>query len=175
MRNHIIKPIFMNKSLLARYIAVGFIVGIALYLVAAPNTTHADLNNTANNLKSATLVVNGHLTICKLDKSHVEIVRTIRRVEVTFYTSTPDQTDSTPDIMANGEKVYDGAIATNMLPFGTQVKIPKLFGDKIFIVADRMHPRFSQRVDVWLPGGEAGKKEAFRLGKQRLDIQIVES
>lgn len=164
----------MNKSLLIRSIAMGFVVGIALYAMVAPNTTHADLNNTKNTAKS-TLVYNGKLTLCKLDKNHVEVVRTIKRVEVTFYTSTPDQTDDNPTEMANGEEVYDGAIATNMLPFGTQVKIPKLFGDKIFTVADRMHPRFSERVDVWLPGGEEGKKEAFRLGKQRLDIQIVDS
>lgn len=174
VENHIIKPIYMNKSLLARYIVMGFIVGTALYAIVAPNTTHADLNNVSNEVK-ATLVHNGHLTICKLDKDHVEVVRTIKKVEITFYTSTKDQTDDTPNIMASGNQVYDGAIATNMFPFGTKVRIPRLFGDKVFTVEDRMHERFSKRVDVWLPGGESGKKEAFRLGKQRLDIEIVES
>lgn len=90
-------------------------------------------------------------------------------VVVTAYSSTPDQTDSTPNIMANGKHVYDGAIAANFLPFGTKVKFPKLFGDKIFIVEDRMHERFSDRADIWMETRQA----AINFGLRRVVIEIV--
>jgi len=91
------------------------------------------------------------------------------RVVLSAYSSTPDQTDSTPFIMASGKHVYDGAIAANFLPFGTKVKFPKLFGDKIFIVEDRMHERFSDRADIWMETRQA----AINFGLRRLVIEIV--
>ena len=54
---------------------------------------------------------------------------------VTAYSSTPDQTDATPFITANGTTVHDGIIAANWLKFGTRVRIPDMFGDKVFIPA----------------------------------------
>ncbi len=62
-------------------------------------------------------------------------------MRITAYSSTVDQTDSTPFITANGVHVHDGVVATNALPFGTQIKIPALFGDKVFTVEDRMARR----------------------------------
>ena len=39
---------------------------------------------------------------------------------VSAYNNLPEQTDSTPDIMASGNRVYEGAIACPIwLPFGT--------------------------------------------------------
>ena len=69
--------------------------------------------------------------------------RFTRQVVVTFYSSTIDQTDSTPFITANGTYVRDGIVASNFLVFGTVVKFPELFGDKRFVVMDRMNPRYS--------------------------------
>ena len=62
-------------------------------------------------------------------------------VLATAYSSTPDQTDATPFITAWNTRVRDGILAANFLPFGTLVKIPEVFGDKIFVVEDRMHQR----------------------------------
>ncbi|MEK9183351.1 MAG: hypothetical protein AAB849_02480 [Patescibacteria group bacterium] len=77
-------------------------------------------------------------------------VKTVKAV-LTAYSSTPNQTDSTPFVTANGKRVYDGLVAANWLPFGTRVKFPELFGDKIFTVNDRMNQRFGHgRVDLWL-------------------------
>ena len=59
----------MNKSPLIRSIIIGFISGIVLYGVIAPQTINADLNNSTVKLSPSTLIYNGHLTICKLDKS----------------------------------------------------------------------------------------------------------
>ena len=40
-------------------------------------------------------------------------------VTVTSYSSTPDQTDDSPFVTANGTWVHDGTLAANFLPFGT--------------------------------------------------------
>lgn len=89
---------------------------------------------------------------------------------ITAYTSTPDQTDSTPDIAASGKKVYDGMIAANGLPFGTKIKIPALYGEKIFTVDDRMNKRYGYgRMDIWL---NTTKAEARKFGVQRVAVEI---
>ncbi|MDD2758168.1 MAG: hypothetical protein PHD72_02215 [Patescibacteria group bacterium] len=89
---------------------------------------------------------------------------------ITAYTSTPDQTDDTPDIAATGKHVYDGMIAANWLPFGTKVKIPALYGDKIFTVDDRMNKRYGYgRMDIWL---DATKAEARQFGVKRVEVEI---
>ncbi|HZZ99784.1 MAG TPA: hypothetical protein VFK07_03735 [Candidatus Paceibacterota bacterium] len=90
-------------------------------------------------------------------------------VLVTAYSSTPDQTDSSPFITADGSYVHDGIVAANFLPFGTVIKIPEIFGDKIFVVEDRMNKRFSDRVDVWFPNRNLAKQ----FGAQKLTIEIV--
>lgn len=92
-----------------------------------------------------------------------------KKVVITAYSSTPDQTDNNPFVMANGKRVHDGAIAANFLPFGTKVRIPDLYGDKIFVVEDRMHERFSKRVDIWMPN----RQDAIKFGKQTGDIEII--
>jgi 3D (Asp-Asp-Asp) domain-containing protein len=76
---------------------------------------------------------------------------TVVGLRITAYASVPDETDSTPFITANGTYVHDGIVASNMLPFGTRIMIPSLFGKKVFTVEDRMAPRFSQDVDIWMP------------------------
>lgn len=88
-------------------------------------------------------------------KNEQEIPSQILNLWVTAYSSTPEETDDTPFITALGTKVRDGIIASNLLPFGTKVKIPELFGDKIFVVEDRMHRRKENFLDVWMPSKEA--------------------
>jgi len=67
----------------------------------------------------------------------------IRKVKViiTAYSSTVWQTDDTPFITASGAFVEDGIVANNLFPFGTEIKIPELYGDKIFVVEDRKHQK----------------------------------
>ena len=91
-------------------------------------------------------------------------------VVMTAYTSTPDQTDDTPDIAASGKHVYDGMLAANWLPMGTKVKIPELYGDKIFTIDDRMNKRYGYgRMDIWL---DTTKAEARKFGVKRLTVEI---
>lgn len=88
----------------------------------------------------------------------------------TAYTSSVDETDSSPFITASGSRTHPGTLAANFLPFGTKVKIPSHFGDRIFTVEDRLHKRFSDRVDVWMET----KKEAFAFGKRRVSVVVIE-
>ncbi|MDA1337376.1 MAG: hypothetical protein O3C23_01255 [bacterium] len=91
-------------------------------------------------------------------------------VIVTAYSSTPEQTDSTPFITASGTYVRDGIVAANFLPIGTKIKLPDIYGDRIFVVEDRMHPRKQWMVDVWF----ASYKEAKEFGAKTTYIQVLE-
>src|SRR3989338_8168132 len=81
-----------------------------------------------------------------------EVVDTYK-ITVTAYSSTVDQTDSTPCFTANDFDLCthnrEDVIAANFLPFGTKVRIPEYFGDRIFTVQDRMNARYYYRADVW--------------------------
>lgn len=89
---------------------------------------------------------------------------------ITAYTSTPGQTDDSPFIAASGKRVHDGMIAANGLPFGTQIKIPALYGDKIFVVEDRMNSRYGLgRMDIWL---DTTRAEAMKFGVKRVQVEI---
>jgi 3D (Asp-Asp-Asp) domain-containing protein len=79
---------------------------------------------------------------------------------VTGYSSSYDETDNDPFITAYNTLVRDGIAASNILPFGTKIKIPQLFGDKIFIIEDKMNPRFNENLDIWFKT----KEEALEFG-----------
>lgn len=90
------------------------------------------------------------------------------KVVVTGYTSRVSETDNDPFVTASGHLVEDGVIAANFLPFGTKVRIPELFGDKVFVARDRMAPKYNNRVDIWFND----TKEAFELGVQNTTIEV---
>lgn len=92
-------------------------------------------------------------------------------VDATAYTSSVEECDSDPFITADGSTTRDGIIAANFLPFNTKVRIPELFGDKIFEVHDRMNARYWYRVDVWMEK----KPDMRQFGIHRnVKIEIVE-
>ena len=96
--------------------------------------------------------------------------KVIKTAVITAYTSTPGQTDDTPFIAASGKRVHDGMIAANGLPFGTRVKIPSVYGEKIFLVEDRMNSRYGYgRFDVWL---DMSRAEARKFGVKRVEVEI---
>jgi 3D (Asp-Asp-Asp) domain-containing protein len=90
-------------------------------------------------------------------------------VWVTAYSSTPEETDETPFITASGKKVSYGIVAANFFDFGTKIKIPEIFGDKIFVVEDRMHQRKKNFIDIWMPT----KEEAQKFGIVKTKIQVL--
>lgn len=98
-------------------------------------------------------------------------------VDATAYTSSVEETDSDPFITADGSTTRDGIIAANFLPFGTKVRIPEAFGDKVFEVHDRMNSKYDNRskyrprIDVWMEK----KKDMREFGyKPAVKLEIVE-
>jgi 3D (Asp-Asp-Asp) domain-containing protein len=84
-------------------------------------------------------------------------VITTLSMRITAYASVPEETSDHPFITASGEHVYDGVVASNILPFGTKIQIPGLFGNKVFVVEDRMNRRFKNTIDIWMPSKLAAK------------------
>lgn len=101
-------------------------------------------------------------------EKNYEVIKTYP-VRATAYSSTVDQTDSTPFVTASGTYVKDGIIAANFLPFGTQIRIPEIFGDKIFMVEDRMNKRYWHNVDIWFPERQLAKE----FGVKNITIEVV--
>lgn len=91
--------------------------------------------------------------------------------QVTVYNSTPEQTDGDPFTTASGERVRDGIVAANCLPFGTKLRMPDLFGDKIFVVKDRLAPGKScYIIDIWQEVSQNVKS----FGAPLTRIEIIE-
>jgi 3D (Asp-Asp-Asp) domain-containing protein len=128
-----------------------------------------------NKLSSAINNFASSLNLQKTDlkeaaKQEVEpSVKAERKIVVTAYSSTPDQTDSSPFLTANGSFVKEGVIACNFLKFGTKVRIPEVYGDKILVVQDRMAIYNSHKVDVWMET----RAEALQFGVKRLTLEIL--
>lgn len=120
-------------------------------------------------LKQAkSLMASTNLFVMPVDREMPDKV--ITKAVITAYTSTPGQTDDSPFIAASGKRVHDGMIAANGLPFGTRVKIPAVYGEKIFVVEDRMNSRYGYgRFDVWL---DMSRDEARKFGVKRVDVEI---
>lgn len=90
---------------------------------------------------------------------------------VTAYSSSVDETDDTPFLTASGEYVRDGIVAANFLPFGTRIRIPEIFGNKIFVVKDRMASKHAEKVDIWFQSKELAKT----FGKKKLNVEVLDS
>jgi len=158
--NKIKKAVLGDKNPLIVSIFAGIVVGICLLGILVPNRSIAD-SDSATNASYVAMATN----------VAQKAVKTIK-VIVTAYSSTPEQTDDTPFITASGKEVADGIIANNMLPFGTKVRIPKLYGDKIFVVEDRMNRRKSDyHIDIWFPT----YTQAKNFGVKTVDIEVLES
>jgi 3D (Asp-Asp-Asp) domain-containing protein len=162
--------ILRGTSRLTRSIFAGIILTVCLLGIITPHITDADFANT----KNATFVAkatNDTKKVVKTTNVAKKVVKTIN-VVITAYSSTPDQTDDSPFITASGKTVADGIIANNLLPFGTKVRIPKLYGDKVFVVQDRMNRRMGNyRFDIWFPD----RTSALKFGVKATDIEVLES
>jgi len=98
------------------------------------------------------------------------MARQLKTIRVTGYSSSVQECDSSPFITASGTRVHEGTLAANCLPFGTKVRIPELFGDKIFTVEDRLNRRFGcSTIDVWQPD----RGSALKIGSQYTTIEIL--
>jgi 3D (Asp-Asp-Asp) domain-containing protein len=93
---------------------------------------------------------------------------------MTAYNSEAAQCYGDPCITANGfnlcEHNTEDSVAANFLKFGTRIRIPELFGDRVFVVRDRMNSRYQDRVDVWMKE----KQDALNFGLKYAKIEILE-
>jgi 3D (Asp-Asp-Asp) domain-containing protein len=93
---------------------------------------------------------------------------------MTAYNSEASQCYGNPCITANGfnlcEHDTEDSVAANFLKFGTRIRIPELFGDRVFVVRDRMNSRYQNRVDVWMKE----KQDALNFGLKYAKIEILE-
>lgn len=111
-------------------------------------------------------------TLFPISSSNFVQIKVIRRIRVivTGYSSTPEETDDTPFLTAAGTLARDGIVANNLLPLHTKVRLPELFGDKIFTVEDRMNPKKGfYHIDVWFPT----KEEALQFGSKLTYLEII--
>jgi len=108
-------------------------------------------------------------------QSREEISKNKRKVPITVtkYNPEPDQTDSTPFIMASNKRVYTGAIA---LSRDLEKEFGFKFGDLVFleglgtyVFQDRMNKKWKNRADIL----DFSKKEAVRFGRKTDNIIIV--
>lgn len=95
-------------------------------------------------------------------------------VTLTAYNSEVAQCDGDPCTTASGFNVckhgIEDTVAANFLPLGTKIKIPELFGKRIFVVRDRTSKKYSDRVDVWM----IEKQDALQFGKKRAHIVVLD-
>jgi 3D (Asp-Asp-Asp) domain-containing protein len=91
------------------------------------------------------------------------------RAEVSAYTSSVDETDSTPFTTASGAPTGHGTLACpSKYAFGTKVEI----AGKVYTCQDRMAQRYRNRevFDMWTPT----KKVAYQWGRRSLTVKIYE-
>jgi 3D (Asp-Asp-Asp) domain-containing protein len=101
------------------------------------------------------------------------VVYQTRVVIVTAYNSVVEQCDADPDIAAWGDRLKPGmnaiAVSRDLIPQGlrrhAKVRIRGIPGE--FVVLDKMHPRWRNRIDVYM--GE-DVQAAREFGKRRARI-----
>lgn len=105
-----------------------------------------------------------------LDDSN-ESIEDLMVAEVSAYTSSEEETDSTPYITADGtdlREVYECVVASNDHEFGTKLAIENL---GICTVHDRMNSRYTNAIDVYM-GND--KQRALEFGRKELSYIVIE-
>ncbi len=120
---------------------------------------------------SGFLTIQGNSLVANSLLPEPKVVKKIK-VIATAYSSTPGETDDEPFITAAGTWARDGIVANNFLPLGTKIRIPELYGDKVFVVEDRMSwKKGNYHFDIWFPS----YWEAENFGAKFTYVEILES
>ncbi len=156
---------------------MAFVAIVATY-VFFPTIANADIESEVARFNDATvgLIVkamqNQTQEYGRLPQSADASARRRFTIPLTAYTSDPRQTDDTPCVTASGlnvcERGVENVVAANFLPLGTCVRIPELFGERVFYVEDRMNARYDKRMDVWMQ--EIAQAKSF--GVQYATIEV---
>jgi len=170
--------IFRIKKIVlsSKRVVFGFLMVVVLAIggleLLIPQTSMADffLDNYAylTNLS----ISQDNTVLSKSSSTELSQVKKRVKMIITAYSSTPEQTDETPLITASGSIVEDGIVANNLLAFGTKVRIPELYGDKVFTVQDRMNAKKGNyHLDIWF----ASHLEAKKFGAELAYVEILEN
>jgi len=152
----------MNKLLI-----FSLILMITLGMVYHPKAEE----NSPDTAVPGLLTIQGNSLMANSPLPAPKVVKTIKMV-TTAYSSTVQQTDDTPFITAAGTWVRDGIVANNLLSFGTKIRMPELYGDKVFVVEDRMNKKKGDyHIDIWFPS----YSEAKNFGAKITYVEILES
>jgi len=109
----------------------------------------------------AQLFLRGSNHVESLDKERADLVL----AEVTGYSSTVDQTDSTPYLTAHQTAVRDGIVACPRdVPFHTEIVIQ----GRTYACEDRMSLANDGKYDIWM----ASREEAIAWGRQEIIVKI---
>ncbi len=108
-------------------------------------------------------------------KEEKEVVLEKRWVELTAYAPLDPGAiegmcfSGNPRVTASGTTTREGIVATNMFEFGTRIRIPSIYGERVFTVEDRMSPRYTNTVDIFVPT----RSEAVSFGTQRAYVEVL--
>ncbi len=164
----LVEPKNTIKTAIATLLFVALISQIIVSKPVNAQIDHKMANSTpkTGSIEEQTLENAENAIKLAFDQGEEEKPDKVMTVVFTAYTSTPDQTDDSPFIAASGKRVFDGMIASNCFPFGTEIKIPALYGDKTFVVEDRMNKRYGcGRMDIWM---DVPRSEAMKFGVKRV-------
>jgi len=158
------------KTMTKQLVAASIAFSIMAIIPAAGGPLESPLDEPPNPGERLVIAQANTLLPIIQPNSPEKVINTIP-VIVTAYSSTESQTDDTPFITASGTLVRDGIVAANFLPIGTRIKMPELYGEKIFIVEDRMHHRKTYQVDIWF----ATYWEAINFGAKTAVVEVLGS
>ncbi len=163
-----------QKPLICLLISAILMASFSIFSFQASKTeAESGSQELIENTTEALLTIEGNSLLPLSDPAGPEL-KVVRKISVvvTAYSSTVWETDSSPYLTAAGTWVRDGIIANNYLAFGTKVRLPELYGDKIFVVEDRMSwKKGNYHIDIWFPS----YGEAKEFGAKRTYIEVLES
>lgn len=113
---------------------------------------------------------NGHEQPVSVEEVTSDTTQQDRTITVTSYNAEVGQTDADPFTMASGKRVYEGAIATNCYPIGTQLQLEGL---GTFTVEDRMNARFTQDCGTDKERADIFKWDRADNGKWQAQLTIL--
>ncbi len=152
-----------------KYVKPSFLLVILLFLVFPNSALFKDLES-VNHLGPVPIEsISAYYNGPTLPEVPQRQARYNMIVPVTAYNSLPEQTDDTPFITASNTRTRDGIVAANFLPFGTLIRIPDIYGDKIFVVEDRMNSKYHYHVDIWMEHYD----DAVTFGLKALKIEVL--
>jgi len=152
------------------------LIGMPIWVSLLSQETEADFERPTLFGGAMPVVIQGNslLPLSNQQTTYPTIVEeNVKRIPVlvTAYSSSPWETDENPYITAAGTQVRQGVVASNLLPIGTKVRLPELYGDRVFVVEDRMNPKKGiYQLDIWFPS----YWEAKIFGAKKTYMEVLE-